>query len=390
MSRVNRWQLPEGVAELLPSDARRLETLRRQVLDLFTSWGYEQVIPPLVEFTDSLLIGTADDLERLTVTMTDQLTGRQMGLRADMTPQIARIDAHSYCQPGPSRFSYVGTVVHARPRSLLANRTPTQAGVELYGVADLKGDVEIISLLLETLQSSGVAQTHLDLGHAAILRALTREADFTPEQELDFLELLQGKAKAELQAWIARCGAGVQLRAWLAALPDLAGGTEVLAEAREVFKGAPAAVIDAIDELESVAAVLGSRYPGARLYFDLGEVRGYHYHSGVVFAGYVPGFGEAVANGGRYDNVGEVFGRGRPATGFSVDLAVLMRLSLHEEGLPSGIWVKDDGSAELWAEVQRLRAGGEQVIFSFADEQPRGCDRQLLNSGKGFELRALS
>ncbi|MFL0797639.1 MAG: ATP phosphoribosyltransferase regulatory subunit [Cellvibrionaceae bacterium] len=390
MSQADRWQLPEGVEEILPGDARRLEQLRRKVLDLFHSWGYEQVTPPLVEYTDSLLIGTERDLEKLTLKVTDQLTGRLMGLRADMTPQIARMDAHSWCQEGPSRFSYAGNVLHARPRSLMANRTPVQVGVELYGVAGLDGDIEITSLLLDTLAQVGIEQGHLDLGHVGIYRCLVEEAGLSDSQQNELFDLLQLKASTEVQQWLSNNLAGTESLAWFQSLAQLSGGREVLEKAREQFAEAPAEIAAAIDELDVVAEVLAQRYPNTELYFDLSEVRGYHYHSGIVFAAYVPGHGEAVANGGRYDYIGEVFGRGRPATGFSADLQQLMRLGSDDESQRGGIFVSGE-DAELWAEAQKLRVQGERVIFALGEDvSSDGCDRQLVKTESGFEIKPLS
>ncbi len=389
MSQADRWQLPEGVEEILPGEARRLEQLRRRVLDLFHCWGYEQVTPPLLEYTDSLLIGTERDLEKLTLKVTDQLTGRLMGLRADMTPQIARMDAHSWCQDGPSRFSYAGNVVHARPRSLMANRTPVQVGVELYGVASLDGDIEITSLLLETLAQSGIEQSHLDVGHVGIYRCLVDEAGLNGSQQNELFDLLQLKASTEIQQWLDKNLEGSDALAWFKSLAQLAGGREVLDQAREKFADAPAEIAAAIDELELVAEVLAQRYPNTELYFDLSEVRGYHYHCGIVFAAYVPGHGEAVANGGRYDYIGEVFGRGRPATGFSADLQQLMRLGATENMQSNGIFVSGEDAA-LWGEAQKLRQQGERVIFALGeDASTDGCDRQLIKTDGGFEVKPL-
>lgn len=396
MSQADRWQLPEGVEEILPGDARRLEQLRRKVLDQFHCWGYEQVTPPLVEYTDSLLIGTERDLEKLTLKVTDQLTGRLMGLRADMTPQIARMDAHSYCQDGPSRFSYAGSVLHARPRSLMANRTPVQIGVELYGVAGLDGDIEVTSLLLETLKQSGIQQAHLDLGHVGVYRCLVEEAGFSEQQQQQLFDLLQLKAVTEIEQWLQANLAGTEALPWFQALAALSGGREVLDQAREALAEAPAEIGAAIDELDAVAEVLQQRYPNVELYFDLSEVRGYHYHCGIVFAAYTPGHGEAIANGGRYDYIGEVFGRGRPATGFSADLQQLVRLGTGQGGeSEDGIFVTAEAAenAELWAEAQVLRSKGERVVFALGDEavspQALGCNRELVKTDGSFEIKPL-
>lgn len=385
MTTVDRWLLPEGVEELLPEQAARAETLRRRLLDLYHSWGYDLIMPPLLEFTDSLLIGLGSDVDLLTFKVTDQLSGRTMGIRADITPQVARIDAHSLQREGPVRLCYAGSVLHTRPKSLLASRSPIQIGVEFYGDAGLASDSEVVLLMLETLRVAGVETITLDLGHVGIYRALVQAAKLNAEDEHVLFDALQRKATSDIAAVLERAVANVQLRNGLLQLNSLQGGIEVLKRAREFFKDAPAEVSAAIDELFAVAECVQARLPAVNLYFDLGELRGYHYHTGLVFAALAPGWGQALANGGRYDHIGEVFGRARPATGFSTDLKALIALGNSQQlTTRSAILAPAENAIELWRAVQALRAQGERVIHALPEQSSskesalNECDRQLI------------
>ncbi len=380
MTIADRWLLPDGVEELLPAQAERAEQLRRRLLDLFRSWGYRLVMPSLLEFTDSLLVGLGSDVDLLTFKVTDQLSGRTMGIRADITPQVARIDAHSLRQDGPVRLCYAGSVLHTRPKTLLASRSPIQIGVEFYGDAGLASDSEVVLLMLETLHVAGLDDVTLDLGHVGIYRALVQCAALADSDEQELFDALQRKAAAEIDAVLQRAVPDQRLRGWLIALRQLQGDRSVLSRARVCMADAPAIVHSAIDELDAIAALVQARLPSVRLYFDLSELRGYHYHTGLVFAALVPGWGQAVANGGRYDHVGEVFGRARPATGFSTDLKALITLSTATERNEVGaILAPADDALELWRAVQSLRAAGEQVIYALPQQAaPAHCDRQLV------------
>jgi ATP phosphoribosyltransferase regulatory subunit len=391
MTTADRWLLPDGVEELLPPRAARAEQLRRRLLDLYAGWGYELVMPPLFEFTDSLLVGLGRDVDLLTFKMTDQLTGRTLGIRADITPQVARIDAHSLRREGPVRLCYAGSVLHTRPKSLQGSRSPIQIGAELYGDGSLAADVEVMLLMLETLRVAGLDQITLDLGHVGVYRALVTAAALDPATEAALFDALQRKAPGD----VASATAGVAdaaLRRWLLALGELQGGIEVLDEARHCLAGAPAAVTAALDELEQVAVLMRARMPDVSLYFDLAELRGYHYHTGLVFAALVPGWGQAVANGGRYDQVGEVFGRARPATGFSTDLKALITLDPGNGEQPAGaILAPASDDLELWQQAQRLRASGERVVNALPGQpRPAGCDRQLVRGASGWQVEALA
>ncbi|MCC6134245.1 MAG: ATP phosphoribosyltransferase regulatory subunit [Candidatus Contendobacter sp.] len=377
----DRWLLPEGIEEILPPAAGRLERLRRALLDLYQSWGYELVIPPLIEFLDSLLTGAGDDLELQTFKLTDQLSGRMMGVRADMTPQVARIDAHLLKRAGPVRLCYLGPVLRTRADGFGGSRSPYQAGVELYGHRGHDSDLEVLTLMLTTLQMTGIGDAHLDLGHVAIFRELVRQAGLDREQESLLFEALQRKALPEIRGYLA---------AWkpaccepLLALAELNGGPEILDEADTRLAAAGAGVHEALATLRRLIAALQRQWPELPIHVDLAELRGYHYHTGVLFAAYVPGQGQAVAQGGRYDEIGQVFGRARPATGFSVDLAILLRLGSAPEPASTGIYappLADDPGLEQ--QVAALRNQGERVIRALpgVEVEPGdlGCDRELV------------
>jgi ATP phosphoribosyltransferase regulatory subunit len=378
MTVADRWLLPDGVEELLPGRAERAERLRRRLLDLFAGWGYELVMPPLLEFTDSLLVGLGSDLDLMTFKVTDQLTGRTLGIRADITPQVARIDAHSLRREGPVRLCYAGSVLHTRPQSLLASRSPIQIGAELYGDAGLAADSEVVLLMLETLRVAGLSGITLDLGHVGIYRALVGQARLDAASEAALFDALQRKAPADAAAILGQTVADAAVRAQLLALSELQGGFEVLEQARACLAGAPAAVGAAIDELVAVAELVRARMPEINLYFDLGELRGYHYHTGLVFAALVAGWGQAVANGGRYDHIGEVFGRARPATGFSTDLKTMIALGGDDDVPVGAIVAPASGELDLWQAMQTLREQGERVVSELPQQpRPQGCDREL-------------
>lgn len=379
-SKDNRWLLPEGIDELLPPDARALELLRRDLLDLFEGWGYELIMPPFIEFLDSLLTGTGHHLDLQTFKLTDQLSGRLMGVRADMTPQAARIDAHQLRREQPSRLCYLGTVLRTRPEGLAGSRDPLQVGAELFGHDGVESDVEIICLMLETLRVAGVEAPHLDLGHVGIFRGLAQQAQLSADAERRLFDALQRKAVAEIGELLRERDVGEPARSMLLALPDLNGGVEVLDQAGRRLAGAMPAVQAALQDLWGIAAALERRLPQVPLHFDLAELRGYAYHTGAVYAAFAPGYGRELARGGRYDEIGRVFGRARPATGFSADLKALASISQRpplERG--PGVFVEWTDSPAVLAEVARLRQAGERVVWALpgqaGDAAAMGCDR---------------
>ncbi|EIK43379.1 ATP phosphoribosyltransferase, regulatory subunit [Cellvibrio sp. BR] len=389
MTYADRWLLPDGVEEILPAEAKAIDSLRRRLLDLYSTWGYDMVIPPLLEYTDSLLIGLGRDVDLLTFKVTDQLSGRTLGIRADITPQTARMDAHSFKRTGANRLCYAGHVVHTRPKNPLATRTPIQAGLEFYGESTIAADIEVVSLLLESLSVAGLPRQHIDLGHVGIYRAIAAAAGLSKVQEDAFFELLQRKATTEIRVWVDANIDDTSMAALFLALPGLAGNKTVLQKARELFVALPAAQA-AVDQLDQVAQVIEQRYPNAELYFDLGELRGYHYLTGLVFAAFAPGYGNPIASGGRYDHIGEVFGRARPATGFAVDITAISKLGLLHKGQVSAIAVVGNSDPAQWQAVQDLRQQGERVVAvsGEADLAELGCDRQLLLRNGSYQLVA--
>ncbi|MHA3885634.1 ATP phosphoribosyltransferase regulatory subunit [Stutzerimonas degradans] len=394
MATVDRWLLPDGIEEVLPPEAARIETARRRVLDLFQRWGYELVITPHVEFLESLLTGSGQDLDLRTFKVTDPLSGRQMGLRADITPQVARVDAHTLRREGPSRLCYAGSVLHAKPQALATSRSPIQLGAELYGDGSASSDIEVISLMLEMLELADVPDVHMDLGHVGIYRGLARAAGLMGETEQRLFDALQRKAMDEIECLTAALEP--TLAGMLRALARLCGGREALDEAQAALAEAPAEVRQALQTLIRIADQLAARYPKMPLYFDLGELRGYHYHTGVVFAVFVPGVGQSIAQGGRYDDIGADFGRSRPATGFSTDLKTLVSLGNADLSTPvSGIWAPHSDDPALWQVICRLRRDGERVVQALdgqaADAAAAlGCDRQLLDKDNSWIVAPLA
>jgi ATP phosphoribosyltransferase regulatory subunit len=393
MSGKDRWLLPEGIEEVLPNDARRLEAARRAVLDLFRTWGYELVMPPMIEYLDALLTGVGKELDLQTFKITDQFTGRLMGIRPDMTPQAARIDAHYLKRTAPTRLCYLDSVLRTRPDEFGGSREPLQLGAELFGHAGPESDAEILSLMIATLQLVGVDNLHIDLGHVGVFWGLIAEIGLTAEAESELFDALQRKARVDIESLLASLDCDAQRKAMLMALIDLNGGHEVLVEARNQLRGAPPAVETALANLEAVAENVRHRSPSLPLYFDLAELTGYRYYTGVIFSAFVPSYGRAIARGGRYDGIGQAFGRARPATGFGADLRLLTRLFAGEDEHTGGVLVPYDDDVVLQAEVARLRAVGERVVTRLpgvsAGAGETGCDRELVRkSGKWVVVKS--
>jgi len=395
MSSKDQWLLPEGIDQVLPPDAWRLEGARRELLDLFSRWGYELIIPPLIEYLESLLTGTGNDLDLQTFKVTDQLTGRMMGLRADMTPQAARIDAHPLQRSEPTRLCYMGTVLHTRNDGFGSSRSPLQVGAELFGHAGVESDVEIISLLLESLQLLSISALHIDLGHVGIFRGLARDANLSEQQEDELFEALQRKAVPEIEELLKASVTDAGQRQRLAALADLNGDRSVLARAREQLAGASEPVLSALENLAAIAALIEQRAGAEILNFDLAELRGYRYQTGMVFAVFVPGCGQEIARGGRYDAIGKVFGRSRPATGFSTDLRELMQLSQRAFAHRSGaIYAPAGEDGKLLSAISALRDAGERVVRALPGQEGGAiemkCDRVLFNENGQWLVKQLS
>jgi ATP phosphoribosyltransferase regulatory subunit len=382
-----KWLLPESVADALPDEAARLETLRRRLLDLCAAHGYELVQPPLIEYLESLLTGAGRDLDLRTFKLVDQTSGRTLGVRADMTAQVARIDAHLLNRPGVVRLCYCDSVLHAQPADMQASREPFQLGAELYGYADLSADLEIVRLAAATLQAAGAPAARIDLGHMGIFRTLMTLAGVSAEGEEHFFKLLQRKDAPGLEAETIHWRP--ELRQAMMSLPRLYGDRSVLETARQVLPKVPA-IHKALDDL----GTLISQAADLPLFVDLSDLRGYHYHSGMVFAAYCHGDTSAMALGGRYDGVGAAFGRARPATGFSLDLRELCRLAtvdvvkgvIFVPALPDG--APDADVATRAQAISALRGQGERVVDALPGERRdtksrivysgAACDRQLV------------
>ncbi len=378
------WRLPEGVSELLPPHARQWEELRQHVLGLFAAYGYEQVAPPLLERAPSLLVGAGEDLAELTFRTGDG----SLAVRADITPQTARIDAHSRLRDGVQRLCYAGSVLHTRPRYPLAARELHQLGAEIYGSDAVLADAELVTLMLELSQLAGIAEPRLDLGHAGVYRALAAAAELGADTERRLFDAVGRKDSAELRVVLAT-GVDPALAEMLSLLPSLRGRGDVLARAERALAGSPPAVLAALAELRALSEALESAGVAADPYVDLSELRGYRYHNGLLFAVYVDGCAQAVAQGGRCDGIGGAYGRSRPATGFSTDLACLLSLCPDSPLPPTAIFAPPpaDGQPAWRRELRRLRTAGECVVAALSDESPPPfCDRLLVApAGDGGE-----
>ena len=381
MTTKQHWILPEGIEEILPDQAARFEAMRRQLLDMYASYGYELVVPPTIDFIESLLTGTGHDLDLQTFKLVDQMSGRTLGIRADMTPQVARIDAHQLRRDVPTRLCYIGTVLHTRPECIGDSRSPMQVGAELYGHAGVESEVEIIGLMLNTFSALQIDDVYLDLGNVDIYRGLARQAGLSDEVEGQLFEMMQRKAVTEIGQLLDSLDIAGDVKTMLAGLSSLNGDASVFAKARGLLETADKEVLDAIDYLEQTAELTRKRYGNIKIHFDLSELHGYHYKTGVVFAAFVPQLGQAIARGGRYDDIGEVFGRARAATGFSTDMKILGRLSDKQYERPSKILAPADDDDALQQKVSALRAEGNVVIQQLAgqqvDAQSMGCDKTL-------------
>ncbi len=379
------WLLPEYIEDILPPYAWQAETLHRRLLDLFDSCGYELVVPPLMEFLDSLLTGSARDLDLKTFKMVDGLSGRQMGVRADITPQTARIDAHLLNRQGVTRLCYAGPVLHTKPAGLMASREPIQIGAELFGHAGIAADREILDLLLAALKVSGLNDARVSLGHVGLFRSLAEAAGVDSSAERALFKAVRSKDVPELETLTE--GLAEPWRAALRRLPDLYGDAGMLAIASRELPDIPG-VAKALDEL---AALLGMHRDIA-LAVDLGDLRGYGYHNGAVFAAYTGGQAKAVALGGRYDGAGATFGRARPATGFSLDLRGILEV-LPEPAARPGILAPESDDAVLRARIAELRDAGERVVVDLAGtgdpDNETGCNRRLVLADGTWQIQTL-
>jgi ATP phosphoribosyltransferase regulatory subunit len=371
---VRRWLLPEHIEDVLPAEARVMERLRRKILDLFESHGYELVAPPLLEYTDSLLSGIGRDLDLATFKLVDQLSGRMMGVRADHTPQVARIDAHLLNRQGVARLCYCGSVLHTVPAGMTKMREPIQIGAELYGHAGLEADAEVLSLMVASLQRAGIERVHIDLGHPGLYRALTGKSGLGPEDAEALFHAVQQK-----DAPRARELGGEAV----AALTSLNGPRDVIAAARKQLPSLPG-ITTALNSLDRLASL--AQAPGVEISVDLAELGGFNYESGLVFAAFAPGSPDAIARGGRYDEVGATFGRARPATGFTMDLRQLASLAPREQAAERILAPSLDDRA-LKEAIAKLREAGNVVVVELPGTEKHrnelACERRLeLKDGK--------
>lgn len=421
MSYQDRWLLPAGITDCLPEEAAYLEKLRRCLIDVYATWGYELVIPPFIEYLESLLVGTGQILDLQTFKITDQFTGRMMGIRADMTPQIARIDAHRLRRDIPTRLCYLGTVLHTRPNPFVGSRSPFQVGAELFGYQGVDSDIEILSLMLETLTITGITNFHVDIGHVEIYRCLVAQAkreikqanrylakiaisadndaaaaDEDPlfEFEEQLFDAIKRKADTEVKTILSQWNISRPLRQMLGELPQLHGDAQILQAARRLFNPTQCEIHTALDELEQLQA----QWHGIPLHFDLAELRGYSYHLGIIFAAYAPKHGRAVAKGGRY-NIGKAFGCSRPATGFSTNLRTLVALQPPVFATKLAAIFAPPPPADtslaltLATTIKQLREQGEIVISGLSnqngDAKMLGCNRELRLTSTGWQVTAL-
>ena len=387
---LSAWLLPEHIADVLPTQARRVEDLRRAMLDRARGYGFELVIPPLLEHIESLLTGTGHELDLKTFKLVDQLSGRMLGLRADTTPQAARIDAHLLNRDGVTRLCYCGPVLHTRPAGLSATREPLQFGAEIFGHPGLEADLEAAELALDCLQAARAEPLVIDLADARVLRGVLAGVPMDGAGLQNVVQALSEKDASAL-AELTR-GAPAEARRGLQALLRLYGGDEVLKVARQELPQRPL-VQQALDELQWLASHLRVSYPALQIGFDLSDMSGYAYYSGARFAIYGAGSNEALARGGRYDEVGAVFGRNRPAVGFSLDLKALAEVG-QPLPLPAAIRAPWGVDPELRAAVRRLREAGETVLAMLPghelEAQAFDCDRELVQAGERWVLRSLA
>jgi|TARA_B110000046_G_scaffold181656_1_gene214229 ATP phosphoribosyltransferase regulatory subunit len=380
MNTINRWLLPEGVEEILPPKAIELENLCRTIIDLFSTWGYELVIPPMVEYLESLLTGTGGDLDLKTFKLTDQLNGRLMGIRADITPQVARIDAHLLKRDTPTRLSYLGSVLHTRPGKSGETRAPLQVGAELYGHSGVASDIEIVKLMLATLKQVGINKTYIDIGHIGIFRTLSADSSLSLIQQEKVFEALQRKAKDELKCLHKEWGITNAVSKALVEIVDLNGDITVLDEAKKLLAKISPDSLQYLDEIKALTESIAGQSE-VSINVDLAELRGYHYHTGMIYTAFVPGEGEGIAFGGRYDDIGSAFGRARPATGFSTDVKSLLKQQSISKKTTSNIFAPLSSDMTLDEKINALRKSGKIVIEELEGQQASAsemnCDQQL-------------
>lgn len=382
---MRNWLLPENIADILPATARQVESAKAAMLERFRTYGYELVCPPLIEYIDSLVYDGDTALVMKTFKLDDQMSGRQLGLRADITPQVARIDAHLLSsRQGVTRLCYAGSVLHTVPESAMRSREPLQVGAELYGSSDVGADLEIVDLMLASLEGVGVGGLTLDIGHVGIFRALAAAAALPARLTAELFGVLQAKDIPSAETLLA--GAAEPFRSALLALPGLYG-PDALSRASQCLPALPE-IRQALADMQAVADSVAGR---ATVNFDLSDLRGTAYHTGLMFAAYAPGWSDALARGGRYDNVGDKFGRARPATGFSLDLRDLVRV-LPQRSPAMGIRVAGADAGRAREAIAALRAAGEVLVIDYLGESATAlnCDRALVWRADGWQVEPFA
>ncbi len=377
----DRWILPEGIREILPPHAAQIEALCRRLIDLYTTWGYQFVIPPIIEYLDSLLTGTGKDLDLHTFKLIDQLNGWLMGVRADTTPQVARIDGHHLKRKTPTRLCYLGTILHTRPDNTGATRSPLQVGAELFGHAGIESDIEILCLMIETIQCAGIENIHVDLGHVGIYDHLVQTAKLDEDPAAQLSDVLKRKATPELEQMVGNGTLSGDIGGVFKTLIGAYGPIDEFASAKASLETISPNIKRSLEELQRIIDQVSRRNPDVSLHFDFSELRGYHYHTGTVFTAYTPDHGDGIAFGGRYDNIGSAFGYARPATGFSADIKTLFSLSTAIVAEQAGIWAPCSDDPAQTEAIKRLRDQGEVVICELLGQcgspQEMDCDRRL-------------
>jgi ATP phosphoribosyltransferase regulatory subunit len=376
----NRWLLPDGVQETLPPDALAVELLRRKILQTYHLWGYELVMPAMIEYMDSLLTGTAHSLDTKTFALVDQLSGKQMGVRSDMTPQVARIDAHLLAdEQGNKRITrlcYCGHLLHAQSDGMSSSRTPLQIGAEIFGSDTIAADIEVVSLMIETLHTAGLDNISIDIGHVGVFRSLVANTSLDSDQENRLFDMLQRKSVPELLEYLGSLPLDDRLRNQFYQLALLNGDLSMLEQAREVYSDGADDLIASLEHIQAVVEVVQAKFPATLIHCDLSELRGYSYHTGLVFAAFLPGQGKEIARGGRYDDVGSVFGNARPATGFSTDLLILYQLAKQVVTPEPGILAPVSDDPALEQAIQALRKDKQRVIVDLSGGMGRPEDQQ--------------
>ena len=379
MTDTNYWVLPDGISEALPDEAAKMEALRRQLLDTYQRWGYRFVIPPLVEYMDSLRTGVGTVLDLQTFKFSDSLSERQLGIRADTTPQVARIDAHGLKSSQPNRLCYAGHILRTKSLHFEGSRSPLQIGAELFGHAGVESDYELIALMLETLSIAGIDSVVLDLGHVDIFRGLSVQAGLSQQEENQFFNMLERKSIPEITTWIKQANLPVEMGKMLSALPQLNGSSTILQAAKVTLAAADRDVKLALDYLIALSQRIQDNWPHVTLHLDLSELRGYTYHTGIVYAAYVPQSGHEIARGGRYDDIGKHFGNARPATGFSTNVSALLKMGHYQQQQQSPILAPCKHDPALNTFIKQLRDQGEQVICQLDGQTEYDCKHLNCN-----------